>query len=72
MGAIETTNITVSCCGGCPFLTAAKTCGKSEDVEIDIDFVDDDLPTTCPMMDGKLVPHEDKWVTLEPWILKKK
>lgn len=62
--------IRVECCAECPFKTAGNKCKHSDAVEIDVETMEDDLPTLCPMHNGAAWPHEDTYVMLADWILK--
>lgn len=62
--------ITVACCGECPFKTPENKCSEDASVEIDVDTMDDDVPTICPMLSGHARASGDNWVKLEDWILK--
>lgn len=58
-------------CAACPFL-AGSQCELDSETEIDMDFIEEDMPTTCALLDGK--PHEkgDIVVGAAKWLLGKK
>ena len=71
MAENENNVITVSFCGKCPFMTPEIKCEQSEFVEIDADTCDDDVPAICPLMSGRAVEKDGKWVKLASWLMTK-
>ncbi len=70
MSEEQNNTIEVACCAECPFVTPEPKCSESDAVEVDPDTMSDDIPSICPMLNGRPKVHGDKWVKLAGWILK--
>ena len=65
------TSATVQCCAECPFVQPEPKCGQDDSIELDAETMEDDVPVSCPMTNGKPLPHGDGWVKLAGWLVRK-
>jgi hypothetical protein len=60
--------IIVDNCKGCPFILNDTACNEDDTVELDPEFIEDDVPSNCPMMDGVTREHDGDWVKLADFL----